>query len=490
MNIKEMLISKPKNINNNKQLKNLSMNEERKLAYMRDVFRDQDNFTIRQVLKNDLMNFMDGFDISRMKLVTLDFFVPAFLRKICNVYDTPPLLKIPDDQRGEALTDLLKEVDAIPMMAETFERMRLHNTTLSHIKYNVDLDKITIDSRFNASNTCIIPYESDSLEWQALAYESKTVKEKTQWVVWDRLTLEHYYITTENKYPEFDQEERFTNDRYFIEGNEDFAGPVYGDGETPWVLYRNQNHGNKFWGNGLDSLIELVQTINILLTVANDDTIQETIRLLILNFQPSGTAGEGGQIKSGLRHPIFPENSMLESSPDAKVLSADLYNDEVYKMVEQLGNFISNLHNVDSPLKTAVEQNLSGIAIKLRTEPLLRQWASDINRLRSPDLELMRKLVLVNNYHRDEQIDPSVLDEMTFDYQEPKVVSDEKVSYELERMKWEDGTSSPVRWLLKNHPEQDEDWALEYIRNNKEVMAEFPKTEDKPTFSLRNKPLK
>ena len=489
-----MLVTKPKNINNNKKLKNLTHNEERNLAYMRDIFREQDNYTIRQVLKNDLMNFMDGFDIGRMKLVTLDFFVPAFLGKICNVYDTPPLLKVPKDQRGDSVLELLKEVNLIPSLTEAFERMRLHNTVMAHIKYNEALDKLVIDSRFNASNTYVCTNASDSLEWQALAYEYKTIKDKTTWVVWDRETLEHYYIVTDNKFPEFTEEDRFTNDRLPIEGNDDFIGPIYGEGEMPWVVYRNQNHGNRFWGNGMDSLIELVETINILLTVANDDTIQETIRLLILNFTPSGTAGDEGQIKSGLRHPIFPDNSLLDASPDAKVLSADLYNDEVYKMVEQLGNFVSNLHNVDSPLKTAVEQNLSGIAIKLRTEPLLRQWASDINRLRSPDLELIKKVVLVNNYHRDEQIDVSILDEMVFDYQEPKIVTDEKVAYDLERMKWEDGTSSPVRWLLKNHPEQDEDWALEYIRNNKEVMEELnPKEEEKatlPTFNLRNKPSK
>lgn len=467
-NIKEVLVTKPQNMIEREKIRNVSLGEIRRLAQLRDVYREQDNFSIRQILKNDLRNYMDGFDIKRMKLVTLDFFIPAFLQKICNVYDTPPLIKVPDSKSGEALMTLLSKVNLIPSITEAFERMKLHNTVMAHIKYNENFDRIIIDSRFNAGNTFIVPDESDSTEWQALAYEYRTDKKKTWWVVWDRLTKEHYYVVTDKKYPEFDSVSRFTDTRVNIAGNEDFDGPDYGGtGRMPWVLYRKQNHGNQFWGNGMDSLVELIRSINILLTVANDDTIQETIRLLILNFNPDGIQGDNGQIKAGLRHPIFPENTMMDTNPDAKVVSADLYNEEVYKMVQQLADFVSTLHNVDSPIKTELEQNLSGIALKLKTEPLLRQWASDINTLRSPDLELISKLVMVNNYHREEQIDEAVLNELVVEYQEPKIVSDEKADYELERMKWEDGTSSPILYLLKQNPDKDEDWATEYIKNNK-----------------------
>jgi len=84
------------------------------------------------------------------------------------------------------------------------------------------------------------------------------------------------------------------------------------------------------------------------------------------------------------------------------------------------------------------------------------------------DRDLLQTLVDVNNYHREpgRQISDGFLERVSVDYQEPRIVTDEKEDYELERAKWEDGTSSPIRYILKKNPEFNEDEAKEYIRLN------------------------
>ena len=62
-------------------------------ATNRDYFIKQDSINIQRILKEDLRKYVDTADISRMRMITLDFFIPAFLDKICNVYDVAPVFK-------------------------------------------------------------------------------------------------------------------------------------------------------------------------------------------------------------------------------------------------------------------------------------------------------------------------------------------------------------------------------------------------------------
>ena len=248
--------------------------------------------------------------------------------------------------------------------------------------------------------------------------------------------------------------------------NEDIFAPEYENG-LPFTLYRYKDCYMDFWGNGMDSLVELVRSINILLTISNDDTIQESIRLLILNFNPTGVEGEAGQLKTGLRHPLFVEEGYSDTDPNGKIVSADLYNDDIIKLIESLTDSLSSLHNVDNIIKKNLEQNLSGVSLRLKNEPLLRQWANDINKVRKSDIELIKNVVSVNNYHRPKnQIPMQVFDNFELEYQEPQVVTDVKEEYELERMKWDDGTSSPLLYILRKNPEFTEEEARDYLKKN------------------------
>jgi hypothetical protein len=74
---------------------------------------------------------------------------------------------------------------------------------------------------------------------------------------------------------------------------------------------------------------------------------------------------------------------------------------------------------------------------------------------------------MVNNYNRpDRQIPESILDDLQIDYQEPKVITDDHEEYALEKEKWADGVSSPVKYIMRRNPEFTEEEAVEYIKQN------------------------
>ena len=224
----------------------------------------------------------------------------------------------------------------------------------------------------------------------------------------------------------------------------------------------------------MDSLVELVRSINVLLTVTNDDTIQETIRILLLNFTPEGTVGEKGQLKTGLRHPLKPDDQLGGNEMKAEILQADLYNDEVMKLIEGLWSVVSNTHNVGNVLKPDFKQAVSGLALRLQNEPLLRDWEHDINIMTPLDAQLVKTLIAVNNYHREsKEITLNITENLLIEYQEPNLVSDEKEEYDVEREKWKDGTSSPLLYVMRKNPEMDEAEALEYIKTNLEVVDDL-----------------
>ena len=125
------------------------------------------------------------------------------------------------------------------------------------------------------------------------------------------------------------------------------------------------------------------------------------------------------------------------------------------------------MYSVDNILKANLTQSLSGIALRLKNEPILRQWKNDINIVRRADMEMLRKMIMINNYYRpDKQISESVLNELQIDYQEPKVITDDAEEYALEKEKWNDGISSPVKYIMRRNPEFTEQEAIDYIKQN------------------------
>ena len=159
------------------QIRGANAEENKSLAFLREIFYTEDNFAIKQILKNDLLKYMDGADIQRMKLITLDYFIPTFLKKICNVYDTQPLFKTDNGMvQDERFTDLMEEVDITSKFGTIFERMRYNNTVIPQVKYNEKLDKIIIETRLNEYNTTGIPMMDYELEWGNRFYQDESLK--------------------------------------------------------------------------------------------------------------------------------------------------------------------------------------------------------------------------------------------------------------------------------------------------------------------------
>ncbi|MCD4692704.1 MAG: hypothetical protein K8R79_07315 [Calditrichales bacterium] len=453
--------------------------EQARRAQIRDYFFLQDNAMIQFLLKEDLKKWVVGADISRMKLITFDSFVKAFLEKICQVHTTPPIIKFNEEINKETLErfkNLLNEVQLIRILQDNDLKMRLHNTILTGVRYYDKLDRLYLDNTFNVGTTTVIPYEGFETEAKYVIRKKMTKAEEEIWLVWDRETKDQYYIKDEPKY-DYDTE-TLLNDKIYLS---EMRGEMY----FPFITYRYQDQSYGFWQLGMDSLIELLRIINILFTVCGDDTIQETIRLLILNFDPVGKEDEKG-MKAGLRHPLIVEG--LDRDPTAQVISADLYNNEIMKLIDNLISILSSLHGIDSLTKAYLEKSLSGVSIRLRNEPILQQWQKDINIVRQYDINLIKKIVEVNNYHRENnQIDVKILDKLIIDYQSPHVVTDEKEDYELDKLKWDDGVSSPVLWVMRQNPEWGEIKAIQFVKDNLKVTNELfglnitePKPEPEP----------
>lgn len=434
-------------------------------AQYRDYFYEQDNTVIKSILMTDLSKFYDSGDIGNMHLITLDYFVHSFLEKVCNVYDNAPIFKFSEKVKPEQkdrFKALLDEIKINQLMQSNFHKIKLHNTILVHIKYNQELDVVFVENDYNIGSTWVLPYSDYQLEPRVVAYQVIQDGQDDYWVVWDRRKKEHYKIKDAPKYdPESDS---ILNDKIML------TYPGY----WPFVTYRYRNDNNNFWGNGIDWLVDLVKSINILFTVCNDDTIRETIRLLILNFNPSGNKGEKGQLKTGLQHPIMPEGRMPgNESPAGQVVSAQLFNEQIIAFVEKLTDIVSSMYGIDNIMKMNLQENLAGVSIRLKNEPLMRQWAKDIDIMKPYDMQLIRVLVATNNYYRKQKIDEAVLSELQIEYQEPNIVTDEAAEYELEKTKWRDGTSSPVLYVMRKNPEMNEKEAREYIKNNKKVYDEL-----------------
>jgi hypothetical protein len=209
--------------------------------------------------------------------------------------------------------------------------------------------------------------------------------------------------------------------------------------------------------------------VNLLYTVTGDDAIQETIRLLILNFDPTGAEGENGQLKTGLKHPLFAEGNMpgQDKTLSAQLVEANLYVDSIVQLIDDITDRIANINGISNVIKKEVESDLSGIAIRLKMQPMLDRHRKDQNVMKYPDLELIKTIVSVNNYHRpDKKVDESVLKDLQINYQTPEIIIDEKEELETEKAKWEVGASSPIEYVMRKNPNFTVEEAEKYIQDN------------------------
>ena len=471
-------------------------------AQLRDLFLDMDSGVITSVLKSDLSKYMDTKDINNMRIISLDQYVEVFMQNLLHVYDSTPAVtfsqeaeeKLDDDgnpvipEESKDMTRfraLLQEVNITEVFRTNLIQARLHNTTLCEVKYNKTRKKMFVQTGFNVGNSWVKPFDGFWTDWEVFAYEKITDEDEHIWVVWDRIdedTTEVYLFTTkEAVWPNFsatDPKNHLTNGvKTPLPGNEGLTYPPSEDSDmdAPIITYRYNKHTD-FWGNGMDSLIEIVRSVNVLLSVANDDTIQETIRLLVLNFHPTGSKGEKAQIKGGIRHPIVSSDNApgQDNDPKMQLLQAELFNDDIIKFVETLLDMISNMFEIDNPIVSDVAATLSGIALRLRAEPLMQHWREDIGRVTKPDRELLEALINVNNLNRsDNKIDPKILDLVVIDYVEPNVVKDEAGEFALEIQKWPLGLSNPILWVQRQNPEMTEAVARAFILKNKTVTDEL-----------------
>ena len=434
-----------------------------KRASIRDFFLEQDSVHIQGKLKEDLGKYYsDAKDLDDMKLITLDYFIPSFMDKICSVYNTPPIIKFENEgQDQERLEALFDEVDIKHLMADNMIKMKMHNTIMVHCKWVEGIDRLVVE-QYTAGTALVYELPEHFYDPMIVAYPYITDDNKQMYIVWDRIRGLHYFMADAPVYDPVSRDilgEKFS---FGEEVSDMFVGDYF-----PWVTMRYRRQ-DSFWGNGMDSLIELIRSINLLLTVLQDDTIREAIRLLIMGFEPTGTKDIKGKIKTGLRNPIFSASAFTgDNTAPTQILSADLYTEDVLKYVDQLVDMVSATYSVESVLKTQLKQDLSGIALRIKNEPLLRQWASDIMKVTKNDQRLVEKLIDCNNYHRpDNQINPNVMDSLIVDYQQPKVISDEKSDYELAKIQMEDGVISAVDWVQKRNPEMSREEAEQHIKDN------------------------
>lgn len=449
-------------------------------AYLRDIFYYRKSAAIRRVLLNDMKLYdCDTADLSRMKPVLIHF-IPEFIEKLCTLYDRPPLFEFgdsaPENDRRQLL-DLLAEVRINNFLPQNFNLTRLHNTILACVRYHNRTDKIFLDSFFNQSNTIVQTYPDNYLEPAIVVY-----KTGDRFYVWDRENKEHYWLKDR---PKFLKEGIGIENRekYPIEGNSDLQAPDY----FPFVVYRYRDTG-EFWGEGFDELIDVARLINLLYTITGDDAIQETIRLLILNFNPTGIEGESGHIKTGLKHPLFPESTIpgQDNNLQAQVVSADLYIEAIGLLIEDITDRISNIHSIPNVIKKEVQSDLSGIALRLKMQPILDRHQKDQNVMKYCDLELIKTIVGVHNYHRPaKRIDEKVLDGFQINYQTPEIIVDEKEEFELEKEKWEKGISNPVEYVMRKNPNFTVEEAKRYIKENLSLTAELISTKSPGIFRFR-----
>lgn len=446
--------------------------DESKRAKLRNHFYSADGEFIKSQTKSDMFKYMpDVFDLETIQYITIDDFVKAFLMKISHVHKRPIIIKFPDDVDAEELNKfnrLMSEVNIHRVLHDAEMRTKLHNTLLLAVRYYSKLDKLYLDSSFDAEQTGIIAYDGMETEERLVVRSRYNRFERPEWIVWDRENLYNYRLVDVPKYDL--EEEVIVNMKYQIDSDAIFQGE---QSYYPFVKFQYEDQNNGYWGNGMDGIITLARIINLLYTVSGDDAIAETIRILMLNFDPIGVDGAEGSMKVGLRNPIIAKTRAGEEAR-AEIISADLYIDEIITLIDKIIDQFSALHGIDNVLSKEIKAEISATSQKLRNETSLHSWQRGIEIFRPLDTALIKKIVKVNNYHREKErkVDEGILDSMTLNYAEPDFGADPMTEYNLERLKWEDGVSSPVLYIMRQNPEFDEIQARAFIQGNRQVTNE------------------
>lgn len=480
------------------KIKQENINDQADGAKIRDEFFEQNNFVIRAQLFADLKPYYSDKDISYMIPQTLDYYVETFLDKQCNVYDNAPIVtyKDPKDETLSKIQDLLNEVNWPMQRHQAFMRTKLHNTIVSYTRYSESLDKFWIENLYNVGTCKVVPYKNMQNEMRYFCREILGHDGETAWEIWDLETKENYYLSNIDHFDEGSytflagsDDKSMTANKINVDPDSDSTNHVF-DAYNPLTVYRYREH-NGFWGNGFDSLINLVRNINILLTVTQDDTIQNSIRLLIMNFNPDGTENEKNEIKVGMRHPVRAvPNPASKVAPSAQLISGDLYTDKIVEFVKDLSDMATAIQDMPSMLKQQVQAELSGIALRIRNEPKMQKWSRDKSVVREQDKHQIIELIKANNHHRSEdakkKIDEKVFDTLTVQYREPKMITDEKADYELAQLKFRDGTDSIVEYMKRIHTGIDDKKAEEMIRDNIAKNKEFGISNDPFADAVNN----
>lgn len=444
---------------------------QRDRALLRNVFYNQDNYSIQQILKDDLLHYMTGYDIGHLQLVSLDSFVKSFLSKIALVHKSPMIIRFNDKVKQsdqDKFQKLLNEVEIHRVLQDTELRMKLHNTLLVGVRYFSELDKLYLDNSFDASNTDIIGFDGMETEEKLVIRYRLNRYEKEEYIVWDRLNQYNYKIAES---PHYDVEtETLLNDKYNIDGT-----PFKGlQSYYPFVKYQAADQNAGFWQYGMDVLTETVRILNILYTITAEDAIGESIRILILNFVPNGIDGKPGEFKVGLRNPIVAQNLSGGEPASAQLVGADLYVEEIITFSEKIVDQLCSMHGIDNVLTSQIKADLSGIFLRLKNQAILQGWEKDITVMRNYDRQLLTKLIEVNNYHRpDFQINTTLVDNISLDYQLPGATTNEVDDFTLEKMRWDSGVSSPLLYVMRQNPEFTKEIALQYIQENLKTTNEL-----------------
>ena len=479
-------------------------------AQIRDEYFEENHDFIEGKTREDLSSYVSNANTGYMRLPPLDKFVYSFLKKASNVYSREAVIRImndqgapvdPDDEDLKKINLLLKEMNYWAFAHDSQMRAKLHNTILRQVRYNKTLDLMYLQNGYNVG-TCLVKSLKDySLEPLFVAYEYMKKDSKYQYVIWKRPDENgeggEVYFSDNAKwdYETYD----FTGKKIPVGNNKGTSFNAY----WPWIVQRERNQNELFWGHGFDAVVELVRFCYILLMVTGDDAIQETLRILILNFDPTGNKTEGGKIKVGIRNPIWKENAVPGDKTEAKgqILEAKLYIKEILEFTYALSDILGALHDIPNVLKQKLEKALSGIHQRLINEPILRSWSEDIVKVRKPDIETIETAIKINNYERgvrnvgenaqktEKMISEKVFGNILVDYSEPKILTDPKEDLEVEVGKWKTGISNPILYVRRLNPDiPSDDKAKEYIKKNLDITKELKLAEQSLGSFNRNKP--
>ncbi len=452
------------------------------MAARREAYFTGESGSIFDCLYEDLSRYVNGKDLSRMRLITLDDFVPGFLKKIMDVHNNPVHFEY-DKKKSletkERFGDLInKELHFRRFVSRNNRRTKLHGTNLVYVRYNNRFDEIYLQY-LHEGNCWVLPYPDYVKKPAIVMYRRRVANDHYAYYVWNEVRKEHYWVKSDVtpgfKDDEIDLDIR-PEDKLPIEGNDSIESPNY----FPFVAYRYDDELNTFWCNGMDSLIEYSRTINTLLTITGDDVVQETMKLLLLNFNPLTEGGtkdsSSGMLQTGMAHPFYPEDSGNQAPNvgdrkglDAKIVQGELYTKEVLSFIDGITQMICSLNNVENIVGESDMRRVSGEALKVKHQFLEKDWREDADLLEKFDKQLIEKIIQVNDVHRRQnKIGTDFLKNTSISYEKPVMPETELEKIQRAELGWKYGQDNPIKFYAKQNS-VDEDQAKEEVESNLEV---------------------